>query len=313
MNLLFNFPFLFGSLVLLSVLFIILRLYKVSFTQIAVGGVGLFVGLLISALLDIFLSELPPSWGIYIRFGSLFLFGFGGMYLFLVNKVAVNRFYENIENLFSALVHFSEKEKSKVVSSGLVALDTSAIIDGRIEDVIKTGFISQKLLISKAVINELHQLSDSKDSLKRERGKRGLEILERIENIRGVESEVIEDDFKEIKEVDEKLIKIAKKTGASIMTVDYNLNKVAKIQKAKVLNVNELANSLRMVLIPGEEIEVEIVQEGKSKSQGVGFLPDGTMIVVEDAKDKVGQKLKVKVAKSFQTEAGRMIFGEMVD
>jgi uncharacterized protein YacL len=235
------------------------------------------------------------------------------MYLFLVNKKAVNRFYENIENLFSALVHFSEKEKSKVLSSGLVALDTSAIIDGRIEDVIKTGFISQRLLISKAVINELHQLSDSRDSLKRERGKRGLEILERIQKARGVESKIIEDDFKEIKEVDEKLIRIAKKTGASIMTVDYNLNKVAKIQKVKVLNVNELANSLRMVLIPGEEIEVEIVQEGKSKSQGVGFLPDGTMIVVEDAKDKVGQKLKVKVAKSFQTEAGRMIFGEMVD
>ena len=311
MFLFYNVGFLIGSLIVLSVLFIILRLYRVSFAKVIVGALGLFFGLLISALLNIYIVALPNPWDQLLAWSVLLLFGFGGLYLFLVNEKSINRIFLSLENLFTALAHFSEAEKNKNRPKDIIVIDTSVIIDGRIEDVVKTGFLNEKFLVTKAVIDELHHLSDSRDSLKRERGRRGLDILSKLQKSKEIEIEIIEDEFKDTKEVDEKLIKIAKKCNAPVMTVDYNLNKVAKIQKVKVLNINELANAMRMSVLPGEELEVKVVQEGKERSQGVGFLPDGTMIVIEDAKNKIGETLKVSIVKSFQTEAGRMIFAEI--
>jgi len=312
MDLLFNFSFLIGALILLSVLFIILKLYRVRFSKIVIGGVGLFVGLIFSALTNIFSSQLPSPYNDFMSFGILFLFGFGGMYILLVNEDIVYGFWEKFGNFTSAISKFSESEKTKkVFLGGSIVLDTSVAIDGRIEDVLKTGFIQEKILVPRYVIEELHKLSDSADDLKRERGRRGLDILERIQKERKKGIEIIDDNFEDIKEVDKKLVRTAKKRSANLMTVDYNLNKVAKIEGVTVLNINELANSLRMAVVPGEELEIKIVAAGKSKNQGVGYLPDGTMIVVMDGDKYMNRKLNVIVTKSFQTEAGRMIFADI--
>lgn len=312
MDLLFNFSFLIGALILLSVLFIILKLYHVRFSKIVIGGVGLFVGLIFSALTNIFSSQLPSPYNDYVSFGLLFLFGFGGMYLFLVNEDTIYGFWEKFGNFTSAISKFSESEKAKkVFFGGSIVLDTSVAIDGRIEDLLKTGFLQEKILVPRYVIEELHKLSDSSDDLKRERGRRGLDILEKMQKERKKSVEIIDDDYEGIKEVDKKLVKTAKARNASLMTVDYNLNKVAKIEGVNVLNINELANALRMAVVPGEELEIKIVAQGKSKNQGVGYLPDGTMIVVMEGDKYINKKLNVIVTKSFQTEAGRMIFADI--
>lgn len=190
-------------------------------------------------------------------------------------------------------------------------LDTSAIIDGRILDIAKTGFISGMVMIPQFVLTELQQVADSSDDLKRARGRRGFEVIEELKKIRGVKIDVWENDVL-AKAVDDKLIKLAKNLHGRIVTTDYNLNRVATVSNVTVLNVNDLANAVKTVAIPGEKIQVKIMHLGKDSSQGVGYLPDGTMIVVSDAAEQIGQTLKVEVTKSLQIPAGRMIFAKGV-
>lgn len=287
------------------------RLLKLPLRKLIFGTVGLIIGLLISALLNIAVSKIPGMVGEYLPLAISVIFGFVGVYIFIAQEKTVSSFFANILKDFDVLRRLaSKKEEPKISGQDELIVDTSVIIDGRIEDILKTGFILGKLIITKSVIDELHKISDSSNSLKRNRGRRGLEILENIQKMKKVETEIIEDDFPQVKAVDEKLIKIAKKKKAHILTVDYNLNKVAQIQKISVLNINELANALRAVVLPGEELEVKVVQEGKEKGQGVGYLPDGTMIVVEDGDKYIGETIKAEVSRIFQTVAGRMIFAE---
>lgn len=187
-------------------------------------------------------------------------------------------------------------------------LDTSVIIDGRIADLCETGFIEGCLLIPHFILQELQHISDSSDSLKRARGRRGLDILNHIQKIVDVEVKIIDDDFPQIKEVDAKLVELAKKLDAKILTNDLNLNKVAGIQGVKVLNINELCNALKPVVLPGETIRVFVLKEGKEAGQGVAYLDDGTMVVVDNAKRCIGKNLDVVVTSVLQTSAGRMIF-----
>lgn len=188
-------------------------------------------------------------------------------------------------------------------------LDTSAIIDGRIADICETGFLEGTVLVPQFVLKELQYIADTPDPVRRARGRRGLDVLDRLQRGAKVPVRIIEEDFLEIKEVDQKLIELARRKGAKIITTDYNLNKVAKLHGIEVLNVNELVNALRPVVLPGETLKVQVIREGKEPEQGVGYLEDGTMVVIEDGKKSIGQEVEITVTSVLQTPSGRIIFG----
>ena len=192
-------------------------------------------------------------------------------------------------------------------------LDTSVLIDGRIADVCETGFIAGKLVIPQFVLKELQLVADSVDSLKRNRGRRGLDILQRIQKMSGVTVSISDADFPDIREVDLKLIELARTLPGKIVTNDFNLNKVAQLRGVEVLNVNELANSLKPVVLPGEIMKVFILKEGKEYNQGVAYLDDGTMVVVDNARRMIGKTIDIVVTSVLQTTAGKMIFGRFID
>ncbi|MFZ2664084.1 MAG: TRAM domain-containing protein [Patescibacteria group bacterium] len=198
----------------------------------------------------------------------------------------------------------SIKEKQEIENA--ILLDTSVLIDGRILDVVKIGFIDRPLIITQNVINELQKLSDNKSNVKRNRGRMGLDVVKELKKRTSV---IIPDVKTKEKEVDSILIEYAKEKKVKLMTLDFNLNKVAKVSGIKVLNINDLINSLKTMLLPGEDFDVKILQQGKEKKQGVGYLSDGTMVIVEDGIDRVGQDVHVKVLKVIQSSAGKIIFG----
>lgn len=191
-----------------------------------------------------------------------------------------------------------------------ILLDTSVIIDGRIIDLCQTKFVEGRLIIPRFVLKELQQIADSSDALKRNRGRRGLDILNKIQKLDRVVVKIHDEDFPEITEVDAKLVKMAKVLDGKVFTNDYNLNKVAELEGVTVLNINELSNALKPVVLPGEVMEVKIVKEGKEFNQGIAYLDDGTMVVVEEARRLIGQTLTIGVTSVLQTSAGRMIFGK---
>jgi len=188
-------------------------------------------------------------------------------------------------------------------------LDTSVIIDGRIADICKTGFLEGALVVPHFVLRELQQIADSADSAKRNRGRRGLDVLEKIKSVPGVTVQIVEKDYPDVKEVDLKLIELAKETAAKIVTNDFNLNKVSQLRGVDVLNINELANALKPVVLPGETMKVFILKEGKEYNQGVAYLDDGTMVVVDNARRMIGKTIATQVTSVLQTTAGKMIFG----
>ena len=189
-------------------------------------------------------------------------------------------------------------------------LDTSVIIDGRIFDICQTGFVEGPLVIPGFVLNELRHISDSADGLKRNRGRRGLDILNKIQKELSIETQIYEEDFPEIAEVDAKLLKLAQVLNGKVVTNDFNLNKVAEFQGVPVLNINELANAIKPVLLPGEEMKVVVMKDGKEASQGIAYLDDGTMIVVEGGRKFISEEIMVVVTSVLQTAAGRMIFAK---
>ena len=191
-----------------------------------------------------------------------------------------------------------------------VLLDTSVIIDGRIADVSQTGFISGEMLVPRFILNELQHIADSSDALRRNRGRRGLDMLNRLQKESVVPIRITDMDAEDYREVDDKLIMLAKQLRCPIITNDYNLNRVAELQGVMVLNVNELANAVKAVVLPGESMRVRIIQEGKEMGQGVGYLDDGTMVVVENGRRYINNTIRVMVTKVLQTAAGRMIFAQ---
>ncbi len=212
---------------------------------------------------------------------------------------------EEIKRWFSKKTITHENEATPKI------LDTSVIIDGRIVDILKTGFIEGRVVIPVFVLEELRHIADSADGLKRNRGRRGLDILNEIKENLAVQVDIVEKDYKTIKEVDSKLIKLAEELNGALVTNDYNLNKVASFQKMTVLNINELANAVKPVVLPGEEMHILVVKEGKEDTQGIGYLNDGTMIVVEGGRKYVGETIDVLVTTVLQTAAGRMIFTKL--
>src|SRR5207253_3939925 len=221
---------------------------------------------------------------------------------------AVNGDYLELTSLGGIFV---EKGSSKAHS---LILDTSVIIDGRVADIAETGFLAGTLVIPQFVLRELQQIADSADSIKRNRGRRGLDILQRLQKKKGsYEIHISEADFPDVREVDHKLIELAKQIEGKIVTNDFNLNKVAQLRGVAVLNINELANALKPVVLPGEIMRVFVLKEGKEYNQGVAYLDDGTMVVVDNARKMIGKTIDVVVTSVLQTTAGKMIFGRFID
>ncbi|MFH1799259.1 MAG: TRAM domain-containing protein [Candidatus Omnitrophota bacterium] len=213
---------------------------------------------------------------------------------------------------FSLMIPFVHLD-SKGPSEEMILLDTSVIIDGRIADIANTHFLSSKLILPRFVLKELQLIADSSDPLKRARGRRGLDVLNAIQSNPNIKVKIHELDFPEFNTVDAKLVKMGQVLQAKVFTNDYNLNKVAELQGVKVLNINDLANALKPVVMPGEEMEIKILKEGKEHEQGVAYLDDGTMVVVDNGKRRLGHTVKVTITSVLQTQAGRMIFAKLSD
>lgn len=209
-------------------------------------------------------------------------------------------------NLIIPYVKFRRQDEQ----TNTIVVDTSVIIDGRIVDILKTSFLEARLVVPRFVLKELQTIADSSDSIKRQRGRRGLEILHVVQNDPRFKLLVHEEDFPEERDVDAKLVKLAKLLEAKIFTVDFNLNRIAELQGVKVLNINELSNALKSVVLPGEVFEVKALREGKEHNQAVAYLEDGTMVVIEDGRRFIGQNVRVVVTSALQTQAGRMIFAK---
>ncbi len=216
-----------------------------------------------------------------------------------------------IPNISNSVRRIRSRQDSKWVNPMVV--DTSSLIDGRLLEVIESGFLFGTLIVPNFILSELQHIADSAQSLKRARGRRGFDVLERIKKSKNVKTVVYDTGDTSLKNIDDRLLKLAKGWHAKIITTDFNLNKVASVSGVKILNVNELANFVKTPLIPGDEIEIKVIQEGKEKTQGVGYLPDGTMIVVEGGLGYVGKNVVVSVSRVLQTAAGRMIFAKFLE
>ncbi len=280
------------------------RLNKMPVYDVIAGSLGLAVGLIISNLLGSAFLPIPIV-GKYVPGIISIVLGYIGI------NVAIRK-REELFGLFS-MVPWLAKDKTKDKATNIAQykiLDTSVIIDGRIADICKSGFIEGTLLIPGFVLEELQHIADSSDLLKRNRGRRGLDILNRIQKDLGMYVQIDSRDFDDIAEVDSKLVKLGQVLKAKIVTNDYNLNKVAELQGVPVLNINELANAVKPVVLPGEEMVVHVVKDGKEFGQGVAYLDDGTMIVVDGGKRHIGETIGVLVTSVLQTAAGRMIFAK---
>ena len=286
---------------------------KMSITEIIYGTVGAVMALIIMTFIA------KPINDIHKFYGPILLVLLNLLAAFIGAEILVKK-NEDITSLLVNIKRPINKEKKVKDGSKEVAkeekgeipkiLDTSVIIDGRTFDICETGFIEGPLIIPNFVLVELRHVSDSADSLKRNRGRRGLDILNKIQKELTIETRIVDDDFPKIPEVDIKLLKLAQKMNGKVITNDYNLNKVAEFQGVPVLNINELSNAIKPVVLPGEEMVVDIVKDGKESSQGVAYLDDGTMIVVEGGRKHIGKTTDVLVTSVLQTAAGRMIFAK---
>ena len=262
--------------------------------------IGLIVGLIIAALLTPVLARLPSPLGEVLPFIAAVLFGYLGVVVASMRR----------KDLFALLSSRFSRSTEEPMAERPVLLDTSVIIDGRIADISQTGFISGTMLVPRFVLNELQHIADSPDSLRRNRGRRGLEMLNRLNEESVVPIRITDMDAPDAREVDDKLVMLAKSLRCPVLTNDYNLNRVAQLQGVTVLNINELANAVKSVLLPGETISIKIIQEGKELGQGVGYLDDGTMIVVEEGRPYIGQTIPILVKKVLQKTEGRLVFAQ---
>ena len=298
------------SLILVAVVFeLVERVTKLSLRNFFIILFGLILSLVVSALLTSPLSKLPGLLGEYLPIIITGLLIAGFVLYFWRRRQAVNKWLDSANKYLSV---FKNLGGSVMHHSGEAAVDTSVLIDGRLGDIARTGFLQFKIVVPRFILAELQSIADSEDSDRRAKGRRGLDVLEKIRQRKEAKLEIVNDDFPTINTVDSKLVALAKKRNSYLLTTDFNLNKVAKAEGVKVLNINELSQSLRPVILPGEEIELKIVHEGKEKGQGVGYLPDGTMIVVEKGDSNLNKTVRVKITRVLQTAAGKMFFSKIL-
>ncbi len=287
-------------------------LSKISTPTLVAGLMGLMAGLIIAALLAFPLSLLPSPFGDVLPFVGVLLFGYFGVMLFASRQHDIfSMLRTHLPGMAGDGYEEGMNPEAGVTPVRTVLLDTSVIIDGRIADIARTGFLVGTLLIPRFVLNELQYIADSSDSLRRQRGRRGMEVISQLQKDTAVPVRISDIDVEGVREVDDKLVILARQLRCPILTNDYNLNRVAELQGVAVLNVNELANSVKSVMLPGETLSVNIIQEGREVGQGVGYLDDGTMVVVEDGRHHLNTQATVVVTKVLQTAAGRMIFARL--
>ena len=289
-------------IITIIILFVTRKLLKVSFPYFFMGLLGLIIGLTIGSLVSMPLSRLPGNFGKWLPLIVDVFVTVAILDLFLAQAQATAKFFKKLVSK----IGFDNEEATQDISE--IILDTSVLIDGRIEEISRSGFIMGRLIIPQFVLNELQAVADSEDALKRAKGRKGLEVLDHIQHDKDVATKIVDELTMSREAVDSKLIKVAKAHKAKVLTVDYNLNKIAKIQSVDVLNINELAEAIKPVLIPGENVVVKVIQGGKEAGQGIGYLADGTMIVVENGEKYIGREIETEVVRIFQTVAGKMIF-----
>jgi uncharacterized protein YacL len=293
------------SFIMLIVIEYVSHTFTARMLVAAISGLllGSCIGIIVATSLSLMKFPVSPEIAGMIRFSSVFFFSFGIMIFFAIkNEEFV---------IFDKIVPSREDMCEGIISYKI--LDTSVIIDGRIADISDTGFLEGILVIPNFVLNELQSIADSADSIKRNRGRRGLDILNKMQKDQAVKVKISDMDFADIHEVDAKLVKLAKIMKAKVVTNDFNLNKVAEFHGVHVLNINMLSNALKPVVLPGEEMKVSLIKEGKDQNQAIGYLDDGTMVVVENGRKKLNSDVEVTVTSVLQTTAGRMIFGRIKD
>jgi len=290
-----------GALVGLAIVLCEWQLRRVSLKRLIGSAIGSFLGICGAYLFSLVIrSSVPPgNTQSFLQILVMLLMAYVGLI------VGANK--GDLLNLAALGGIFGGEKQSK---KSYKILDTSVIIDGRIADIAETGFLDGIIVTPQFVLRELQLVADSADSLKRNRGRRGLDILQRLQKIATLQIQIVENDFPAVREVDLKLIELAKVYEGKIITNDFNLNKVAQLQGVEVLNINELANSLKPIVLPGETMRVFILKEGKEYNQGVAYLDDGTMVVVDNARKMIGKTIDVSVTSVLQTTAGKMIFGK---
>lgn len=274
------------------------------------GLVGLIVGLIVSVLLAFPFSLLPDPLGKVLPFVGVLIFSYFGVSLFVMRQSD----FANIVGVFTNRREDAGAQGGSFPTSNRTTiLDTSVIIDGRVADIAKTGFLPGTLLIPRFVLNELQYIADSPDNLRRARGRRGMEVLGELQKAPSVVVRISDIDVEGVREVDDKLVILARQLKCPILTNDYNLNRIAELQGVPILNINELANAVKSVVLPGENLSISVIQEGKEINQGVGYMDDGTMVVIENGNRSIGRTINVNVTKVLQTAAGRMIFARPED
>lgn len=286
--------------------FIRKNLNRLSVESIVIILAGLIAGLIVAALLAFPLSLLPDPFGEILPFVGVCVFVYFGISLFSMRQNDISGFFINL----SSKREGSSGSGSWQNMNRTILLDTSVIIDGRVADIAKTGFLPGTMLIPRFVLNELQYIADSSDAIRRQRGRRGMEVLAELQKGSSVTVRISDIDVDGVKEVDDKLVILARQMKCPILTNDYNLNRIAEIQGVTILNINELANSVKSVVLPGELLQVSVIQEGKELGQGVGYMEDGTMVVVENGNKYLNKDIEVSVTKVLQTAAGRMIFAK---
>lgn len=287
-----------GILLSSAIILFEINLRRSSLKTLLGAALGSILGILGATLISLILDNMQfesPNTATFLQVLTLAVMTYVGL------LVGVNKGDRLNLGLFGFVDRASRISK---------VLDTSVIIDGRISDILETSFIDGQLLVPDFVLRELQLVADSSDSMKRNRGRRGLDILRKIQKMPGVQVEILEREYTDLKDVDMMLIEVAMETGAKIVTNDFNLNKVAQLRGVDVLNINELANALKPVFLPGETMKVFILKEGKEYNQGVAYLDDGTMVVVDNARRKIGKTIDIQVTSVLQTTAGKMIFGK---
>lgn len=295
------------------------QMNKMPLQDVIAGAIGLALGLIIANLLGSAFEKIPFV-GDYIPVIFSIVLGYVGIHIMIKKREELISLFDFIPSFLREFLKKREEEKISVdfaaakLEDGAKQyklLDTSVIIDGRIADVCRTGFIEGTLLIPVFVLEELQHIADSSDVLKRVRGRRGLDMLQKIRNEANMAVEIDDRDFDDIAEVDSKLVRLGQIVNGKIITNDFNLNKVAQLRGVPVLNINELSNAVKPVVIPGEMMQVQVVKEGKENGQGVAYLDDGTMIVIENGKRHINETVSVEVTSALQTAAGRMIFAKV--
>ncbi len=292
-----------GAVMALAVIGLEHQIRGLPARRVAGSFLGGLAGVIMALLVGFPIARIPMEPGMQAFLQSLVLLFF--VYLGLALGARKGEWFDPL-SLTTSLRGSAPQRSYKI-------LDTSVIIDGRVADICETGFMDGTLVIPQFVLRELQQVADSADSLKRNRGRRGLDILQKIRKMSGLDVTVSEVDFPDVKEVDLKIIELAKTLSAKIVTNDFNLNKVAQLRGVQVLNINELANALKPVVLPGEFMRVFILKEGKEYNQGVAYLDDGTMVVVDNARKSIGKNVDITVTSVLQTTAGKMIFGKTIE